>query len=53
MPSKAESSFGYAGKARKKHEQAERLSMKKAIATGKVDLDMADAADLSQEANQI
>ena len=40
----------FAGKAKKKLERVQRHSTKEAIATGKVDLDMADAADPEEEA---
>ena len=39
-----------AGKAKKKLERMQRRLTKEAIATGKVDLDMADAGDSEQEA---
>ena len=42
--------FIYAGKAKKKLERVQRHSIREAIATGKVDLDMADAADPEQQA---
>ncbi|CAL5220470.1 g2494 [Coccomyxa viridis] len=37
------------GKAKKKLERAQRMSLKKAIASGEVDLDMADAVDVQEK----
>ena len=44
-------SWSSAGKAKKKFERAQRMSLKKAIASGGVDLDMADAVDVQEKAN--
>ena len=42
--------FSCAGKAKKKIERAQRKSLKKAIASGEVDLDMADASEQNEKA---